>query len=308
MEQAIAQLVFRFFQLLGLEPVQIRRGIWQVVLPEPLAKELDGWRAKERLFQFTFDRKLADTYSAELITPGSYRLDTILQAVRKQAALARAHLPHEFFHEPSIRKSLLDRLAHQAVGPLRYYVLSLDNAFSPYLWIISQVSYVTHQRRDELYSHWIDLCTGQVTAPPISNHLLVGGPPNSNLIRRRKITYKQAYGNLCQHITNELTEQDQTWADEAWNALKEEKRKLADFYEGDATPDELAAKQRILEENHAPRVMVRPIRGALLYVPSFSYRLVEVGQSEQVRRVIYDPLTHEISDPIVQTNHRQPAR
>ena len=40
---------------------------------------------KARLFQFTFDRKLAQTYGAELISPGSYRLDTIVRLIQKQA-------------------------------------------------------------------------------------------------------------------------------------------------------------------------------------------------------------------------------
>lgn len=307
-ENAIPQLVFKFFQLLGKKPVEIRKGIWQVHLDEALAKELDGWRAKERLFQFTFDRKLADTYGAEFISPGSYRLDTILQAIRKQAALSRAHLPHELFHEPSIRRSVEDRLLQKAAASVRYYALNLDNGFAPYLWLISQVSYITHQRRDELVSHCVNLCTGRVMVPPISNHLFVGGAPVSARIRRRRVTYKQAYKNLCQHITSELEGQDNHWAEEAWEALYREEEKLAQFFEG--SPDEeLEAKRRILRENHAPRVLVRPIRGALLYVPNFTYRLMEVGLTERVMQITYDPLTHEISDSVdVQAAHMQPAK
>lgn len=306
-EDAIPQLVFKFFQLLDKEPIQIRRGIWQVFLDEPLAKELDGWRAKERLFQFTFDRKLADTYGAEFISPGSYRLDTILQAIRKQAALSRAHLPHELFHEPSIRRSVEDRLLQSNSG-VRYYVLNLDNSFAPYLWLVSQVSYITHQRRDELVGHCINLCTGRVMVPPISNHLFIGGAPNTSHIRRRRLSYKQAYKNLCQHIASELEEKDQTWAEEAWEALQKEEEKLARFYEG-SDSEELESKKAMLRENHAPRVMVRPVRGALLYIPNFTYRLMEVGLTERILNITYDPLTHEITDSAdVQVARKQPAK
>lgn len=293
-EQGIAELVFTFFRLLDREPLQIRREIWQVFLDESLAKELDGWRAKERLFQFTFDRKLADTYGAELISPGSYRLDTILQAIRKQALLARAHLPHELFHEPSIRASLFQRLMPKGGLPTRLYVLNLEKSFSPYLWIAAQISFITHHRRDILHTSCVDLCTGRVAPLPISNHLFVGGPPPSGQVRRRSLSYKQAYANFCRHITEELETQDQSWAEEALKILAEEQAKLNRFYEGSPNQEELAAKQRALAENYAPRVLVRPVRGALLYVPSFTYKLMEVGQAERVFQATYDPLTHQI--------------
>lgn len=176
-EKGIAELVFTFFRLLGREPVQIRKGIWQVFLDASLAKALDGWRGKERLFQYTFDRRLADTYGAELIAPGSYRLDTILQAVRNQARLSRAHLPHDLFHEPSIRSSLFQRLVGKAGSSIRLYVLNLERSFSPYLWVVSLVSRITHQRSDAIHHSCVDLRTGRVTPLPISNQLFVGGLP-----------------------------------------------------------------------------------------------------------------------------------
>jgi hypothetical protein len=293
-DKNIAELVFTFFRLLRKEPLEIRRGIWQVFLDEALAKELDGWRAKERLFQFTFDRKLADAYGAELITSGSYRLDTILQAVQKQALLSRAHLPHDRFHEPSIRASMVQRLSGSAQYPTRFYVLNLERSFSPYLWIVFQISRITHHRRDTLYSISVHLCTGRVTPLPISTQLFVGGPPFGP-VQRRVLSYKQAYNKLCRHIGEELAVQDQTWAEEAHEALEAEQRKLASFFEGSMRQDELAARQRALVENYAPRVLVQPMRGALLYVPNFCYKLMEVGQTERVFHATYDPLTHEVT-------------
>jgi hypothetical protein len=296
-EKGIAELVFTFFRLLGREPVQIRKGIWQVFLDASLAKALDGWRGKERLFQYTFDRRLADTYGAELIAPGSYRLDTILQAVRNQARLSRAHLPHDLFHEPSIRSSLFQRLVGKAGSSIRLYVLNLERSFSPYLWVVSLVSRITHQRSDAIHHSCVDLRTGRVTPLPISNQLFVGGLPPGGTIRNRVLSYKQAYSLLCQHIARELEDQDQSWAEKAWEFLEEEQAKLARYYEGTGDQEQLAARQKALAENYAPRVLVQPVRGALLYVPSFNYKLVEVGRAERVFHATYDPLTHEVIIP-----------
>src|SRR5690554_5072857 len=159
MEQAIAQLVFRFFQLLGLEPVQIRKGIWQVHLPEPLAKELDGWRAKERLFQFTFEKKLADAYGAELISPGSYRLDTILTAIRKQATLTHAHLPLDVFYEPTIRRKVLHQL-EATLSSARLYLLNQTTTYVTYLFLVMRISFITHQMSEIIETPVVDLSTG----------------------------------------------------------------------------------------------------------------------------------------------------
>ena len=176
--------------------------------------------AKERLFQFTFDRKLADTYGAEFISPGSYRLDTISTGYSQTGSTSRAHLPHELFHEPSIRTQCRRSFTAESRGKC-YYVLNLDNSFAPYLWLISQVSYITHQRRDELVSHCANLCTDAPWFHQSQIISLLGGSVSAR-IRRRRVTYKQAYKNLCQHITSELEGQDNHWAEEAREALYRE--------------------------------------------------------------------------------------
>ncbi len=62
-------------------------------------KELDGWRARGRLLQFTFEPRLAEMYGADLICRGgSYRFDSIVRLIRKQGLLTRTHIPpHHFF-------------------------------------------------------------------------------------------------------------------------------------------------------------------------------------------------------------------
>ena len=147
MPNTILELVFSFFQLLNLKPVEIRKGIYQVQIDDQLAKELDGWRAKGRLFQFTFDRKLAQSFGAELISPGSYRLDTIIRCCKAGSLICwlssprcilRACCPDESIRPARcrIRKPVL---CHRSPPALRY--LLLDHA---------RVTYLAYEKSEEL--------------------------------------------------------------------------------------------------------------------------------------------------------------
>src|SRR5690554_1215107 len=125
----IEQLVFDFFNACNLQPVEIRNGVWQVQADDALMKELDGWRAQGRLLQFTFDQKAAEIYGADLICPGSYRLNTILEVIRRQGRLSQAHIPHHYFHEPSIRKKILSSFGTTE----RAYVVNSSMHYAQYL-------------------------------------------------------------------------------------------------------------------------------------------------------------------------------
>ena len=142
----VADVVFNFFKLCNLKPVQIRKGIYQVQIPDALAKELDGWRAKGGLFQFTFDQKLAETYGAELISEGGYRLDSIIKVIQKQARLSNAILPHTTFFEPTIRRKILDRLAKENPG-YRWYIVDYHCKYSPYFLFVLQLTYLAYEKR-----------------------------------------------------------------------------------------------------------------------------------------------------------------
>lgn len=287
----IADLVFQFFQLLDLKPIAIRKGIYQVHIDEQLAKQLDGWRAKSRLFQFTFDKKLSKTYGAELICRGSYRLDTIITLIRKKAVLSTGYLPHSVFYEPSIRRKILDRLA--ITNPeCRWYVIDYQCIFGPYLWVTLSLTYLAYEKREELQKILIDLIDGQIVHHQIPADLLKSGHSDPKITYKRKLTFKQAYCCIQQEITRQLSYSDQTWAQIALEELEKERMQLEDYFKN--IPDSQHQHKRIAElMNRAkPRVQVRPLRGALLFLPKLEYRVMQVGKQEKTNRIIYDPVSN----------------
>jgi len=292
MEDAVRELVFQFFELLNLKPLEIRKGIYQVQIDDQLAKELDGWRAKGRLFQFTFDRKLAQTYGAELISPGSYRLDTLVRAIQKQAVLSAGYLPHDVFYEPAVRRKILDRLkiAHPES---RFYVLDYQLRYGPYFWITLRISYLAYEKQEELRKLLVDLISGRVVNYHVPSDLLKPGFCDQKLQYRRRLSFKQAYQCLQQEIVRELKYQDPGWALAAAQNLAAERARLEEFFRD--LPDSHERSLRIAElmERAKPRVQVRPLRAAVLHLPKFEYRIMQVDQVEKINRITYDPVSNQ---------------
>lgn len=289
----IEDIVFQFFKLCNLKPVEIRKGIFQVHIDEQLAKELDGWRAKSRLFQFTFNKKLAETYGAELISYGSYRLDTIIRLIQKQAILASGYLPHSTFYEPAIRSKILNRLELKQPG-YRWYLIDYKCVYGPYLWFTVLLTYLAYEKREELRKVPVDLSNGKVVNYEIPADLLKPGTiPDKQPHYRRKLSYKQAYTCLQKELTEQLTFSDPTWAITAAKQLDQERTQLEDYFQ--SFPDSKQRNIRIAElmKRAKPRVHIRPLRAAYLYLPKLEYRIMQVGNEEKINRIIYDPVSNQ---------------
>lgn len=253
-------------------------------------KELDGWRAQGRLLQFTFDKDLASAYGADLISPGSYRLNTILQLIRKQGILTRAHIPHHFFHEPSIRKKIL---ASFSTGK-RAYVVNSSFPFSQYLQLEILVETQGLQKKESLHTVVVNLSSGEIIKFAIPHHLISPGGVAEELVLKRKCSLKKAYLSATEHIKATLAAEDQTWATEALAKLAKEEEKLRAFFQGQESGETFAAKKNELNRRFRPTVQMDALRGAILFIPCFSYRLmvVETNGQEKTRQVTFDPIAN----------------
>lgn len=292
MSEVIPELVFKFFQLCNLKPVEIRKGIYQVQIDDQLAKELDGWRAKARLFQFTFDRKLAQTYGAELISPGSYRLDTIVRLIQKQAVLSSGYLPHDVFYEPAIRRKILDRFKIKHPES-RFYILDHNLRYGPYFWITLRVTYLAYEKHEELRKLLVDLVSGKVVNYDIPAELLKPGFCDQKLQYRRRLSFKQAYQCLQREIVHELKYKDPSWAVNAAQDLAKEQARLEEYFSDLPDPDQRRLRIAELMNRAKPRVQIRPLRAAILYLPKLEYRIMQVDQAEKINRITYDPVSNQ---------------
>jgi len=284
----VQHLVFDFFKLCGLKPLEIRKGVWQVKVDDALMKELDGWRSQGRLLQFTFDQRSAEIYGADLICPGSYRLNSILQVIRKQGILSHAHIPLHHFHEPSIRKKILAKSGSTG----RAYVVSCSLQFAQYLQLELLAEARGLQKKESIHTVVVDLSTGSIFKYAFPFHLLEPGGAAQHKVRPRKCSYKQAFINAAAYLHELFAQQDQGWANEAQEKLAMEEGKLHEFFKGRLGSEEYEIKKKELHKRLAPALRINALRGAILFVPLFRYGLVVVspGGKETSRLISYDPI------------------
>lgn len=282
------QLVFDFFKLCGLEPLEIRKGVWQVQVDDTLMKELDGWRAQGRLLQFTFDKGSAELYGADLICPGSYRLNSILQVIRKQGILSQAYVPLHHFHEPSVRKKILARSSAQE----RVYVVSCSLHYTQYLQLEILAEARGLQKTESLHTVTVDLSSGKVLKYAFPHYLLEPGGVPRDQVCRRKCGLKQAFSNAAAYLYDQFAEKSLPWAVEAKEKLLLEEAKLRDFFAGRTDSEEFEAKKKELHQRLAPVLRLDALRGAILFIPLFRYGLVVVAPDgkEKSRTISYDPV------------------
>lgn len=282
------QLIFDFFRLCNLEPVEIRKGVWQVQAGDALMKELDGWRAQGRLLQFTFDQRSAEIYGADLICTGSYRLNSILQVLRRQGILSQAHIPHHFFHEPGIRKKIISGFGFGE----RVYVVNCALRYAQYLQWDVLVEASGLQKKESVHSVVVDLSSGKVLKHAFPYHLLKAGGVPTDMLVKRKCSFKQAYNNAATYIQDNVGTDDYQWALDAQGKLAQEEVKLNAFFVGRTNSDEYKAKLLELKQRLAPTLRIDAVRGALLLIPLFQYRLMVVDTNgyEKSKNLLYDPV------------------
>jgi hypothetical protein len=283
------QLIFDFFSLCELEPLEIRRGIWQVNADDALMKELDGWRARGRLLQFTFEPDLAETFGADLIVPGSYRLNSIVQLVRRQGLLSRAHIPHHFFHEPSIRQKAMAGLNPGG----RTYVVNSSIAYGQYIMLKIFVRLKGLSSQDSIHTRIVDLSDARVLRLNLPTHLLQPGGVDETLLRKRKYGLKKAYNAAVENILADLDEQGHDWTLAAWERLEEEKGRLREYFENQSDSPAYEAKLQEVKTRLMPTIQMNAIRAAFIYVPLFQYRLILVrpDKTETSQNLSCDPIS-----------------
>jgi len=140
----------------------------------------------------------------------------------------------------------------------------------------------------------VNLSSGEVLKFPFPTHLLQGGGVESNLITRRKCSLKAAYLNAAAHISQAFAQQEQSWAEQALEKIAQEETKLQSFFQGKPSAQEFEAKRQELHRRLKPVLSISALRGALLYVPLFRYRLVVVGAQgrERTKTLSYDPIAN----------------
>lgn len=150
----------------------------------------------------------------ELITPGCYRMQRILQSTKTRGMFAAAY--------------------EQA------------QVLSPFALFIVKISFISDLRQDFLESYAIDLRNfqiyGDVMEDLLDRDLQDDRPPNANILPIA-INMDQLFHIIHQCIELDVCERDHTWAKDARNRLNTELKRLDAYYDSVLNTSSLDAAQ-----------------------------------------------------------------
>lgn len=266
----VAQFVLAYFELLGavIEPVE--PGLYRIELDRELAAELEGetmpawmWASGPRqpahiTYYFTFTPEVAEAHpDAELISPGSHRLQQVIHSVRGIGRATRAHL---------LADPLLQRGSY-VPSELRY---------RPFHLFCLRIDFHGGSQEGRLFCVAVDL----VELLPLRQlaeliprlPLRPGIPPGADIpIEAPRADLATSFAVAYREILESLERADPSWAEHALQAVERERERLLAYF-ADCERDGLNVqdeRRRRLEEldRMRPRALVQ-LRGVCeAYLP-----------------------------------------
>ncbi|HEX2954086.1 MAG TPA: YqhG family protein [Bacillota bacterium] len=222
---------------------------------------------------------------AELVVPGSYRLDWFIDGMRRRGRLALQYVhcemnlrhwqrdiqaklpkdfPYFFFHHPSL-------------------------TYRPFLLANIAIAYRTDERRDEIFSIALDLTSGEIwpdLLETLKSHHLSNRLPTSGL-EKEGIKPIEAVEICKKQVEEYIGQQDRSWADEAKQRFEEESNCLREYYIGEEKNEDYKRRADEIYDKFRPRIILSWVNLALLYLPRISYTLQSLSGSPLPKAVYY---------------------
>lgn len=303
----IRNFVLRYFRMAGAGVEEAPEGLVRIAVSDDLAREWEGPWAHGYQLDLIFDPALSERFpQAELVSQGSYRLDSVTAAARKRGRFSRRYVSVTG-DENRIKSRLVAHLKERGYQESGIYFLDSKRELMPYLLVNFRIMRVSEDKEDELVSLGINMVTGHIEEEFMQK---VGGfapgpdPPGPEEAwpeSRRRISWKKAYDRLCNGVRERLDNSGHQWAVAARERLAGELQRLEEYYVQMAReigPEEpgqesiMQIRQRRLDEQKsrfAPRVLVRPYQAAIIYAPAQKLRvLLSDGWHDLRATAIYD--------------------
>ena len=205
---------------------------------------------------------------AELATPGSYRLNWLIDGIRRRGGLTKQCVTYH----TNFRKWQKEIQPLLPVGFPYFFFHHPKLHYRPYLLANFLISYRTDERRDELFSVGLDLVSGQILPTlqaDLKQHTLTDRMPVTSTIKE-EIPVKEAIAICRAQAEKQAKKMDPGWIEEARERFLTELACLKQYY--GENRDEVAYRTRAAELHNKfrPRVTLTWINLALLYLPEVS--------------------------------------
>ncbi|HHV44958.1 MAG TPA: hypothetical protein GXX57_09890 [Firmicutes bacterium] len=247
MEQAVKEFTLEFFATLGAA-LHDQGGLLRVQLTDDQVSEIENRFSKPAVWEFVFTKEDLDRYpQAELLRPGSRRLD-----------------------------QLIDTAAHKG-WLCRRYISKGASVLRPHILFHFRLTFTGSHQPDRLLSLGVDLTRGILVedlAKQVEREQGESSPPAGVTLLPRKIGYRRAYRLACEGIKALLQAEDHRWAESAALSLTQERRHLQEHYRrlqeqqpGQDLAKELETRLREQEQRFSPKILAYPVATELVFLP-----------------------------------------
>lgn len=300
--EAVQSFVLRYFRLLGARIEEVQPGLFRIEIDRGLAGELErdtmpAWMwvsgpnpPAHVTYYFAFSPEVAERHTdAELVSPGSHRLQQVIESVRDIAKGTRAHLPlpwHAARHAPG---------AEIRYRPFYVFCLRAEfhgaRPFSRLFCVaVDLVDLLPLRQLGELFPR-LHLAPGRPDEADVPSTALIspapsvrngevslgprepGGPraaliaaarsirPGGVPVETARADLETAFAIAYRELLDALATADARWAEETLASVEQERRRLTAYFadcERDGLDVSEEREHRLAElEQMSPRVFVR---------------------------------------------------
>lgn len=222
----------------------------------------------------------------QYLGPGSKPLERILYDLRSRGRVAKLYA-RKGFNEREIQGDMRQWLSAERPGAHIAFVQT-KTLFVPVLVMNLKVAFVTDEKREELHSLAVNLCTGELQENYMASLSAMQVRTTKPLcgVRRRHLSMRSGYAVARNWLVQKVASRDSSWAMDAQGRLAAETDQIKTYYsqasehlndsdEGSGEGGKLSSdRDRRLQEQERkfrPRVMVDLVNAGLVYIPCLSF-------------------------------------
>ncbi|MCL6590915.1 MAG: hypothetical protein K6U80_13305 [Firmicutes bacterium] len=237
---------------------------------------------------------------SELITLGSYRLQWFIDGIKERGLIFRGMVPYEL--DPRKAQRAIISLMET---PPRFFFERPSLIYQPHLLVNFKVSLETDEKIEEQYSLSINLVSGAIDdrlLAGLASKKVVSQPPKKPKPEKRRISYRDGFTALLNHLKWLLQNHDRKWIETARDRWKKEVTCLESYYRENDDEDGGAEGQAGFYRRAAeiyrkfqPVIRIWISNAGLLFLPLVVYTVEAFDSQVKLSPIIYDPIRGKIS-------------
>ncbi|HEX3046955.1 MAG TPA: YqhG family protein [Bacillota bacterium] len=244
---------------------------------------------------------LASKYpGSELVTSGSYRLQWFIDGIKERGLIVRGMVPYELDPRKT-QRAITTLLGDQP----QFYFERPSLVYQPHFLVNFKISLETDEKLEEQHSLSINLVSGA-----IDDHLLteleskkvILHPPQKPKPEKRRISYREGFTALLNHLKWLLQNHDRKWIESAKTRWEKEVTCLESYYReneddegaGDAESGFYRRAAEIYRK-FQPVIRIWISNAGILFLPLVIYTVEAYEPQVKLSPIIYDPIRAKIS-------------